>query len=115
MKHAISVGEFLLAVLIEVGIDFQLCHDICKVNKISLRSVFAEVSVILCLGVVQEVMIHSICLYHCGGLFQDTLPITKDLYTNGVGLYMALNCEASLIFVAACCMAVLHRYGHFGG
>ena len=44
--------------LIEVGIDFQLCHDIRKVNKIGLRSVFAVVSVILCLGVVQEVTIH---------------------------------------------------------
>jgi len=46
-----------LAVLIEVGIDLQLCHDIREVNKIGLRSVLAVVSVILCLGVVQEVMI----------------------------------------------------------
>jgi hypothetical protein len=47
-----------LAVLIEVGIDFHLYRDICKANKMCLRSIFAVVSVILCLDVVKEVMIH---------------------------------------------------------
>jgi hypothetical protein len=65
-----------------------------KVNKICLRSVFSVVNVILCLGVVKEVVIHKIrriivavCHFLFGiSVLQDALPITKDRYTNGVGL-----------------------------